>query len=453
MAANYTVPPIIGQLKLNNGRVATFYETDRAGYERALASGATTVGPPPADTTVVDGKQVATTENVLPSADTVTTGESQATGAQPGFNTGIRLPDETGAVSSIQRNPETGELYDARGLQAPTSGGVGAGTSSNSFNSRGSDNNPGPNTAATQQVLAVFSASNVNQLIPTQPNQLDQYASYTYGISWYLLSEEQFAAMVKAQKANVSGWQLLMQSGGAATKGRSPAFPVDYYMDDLEISSKIWGGGKNAANNAVDIRFRVTEPNGITLIQSLFNAVKSVYGATPTTSGTNDTPNYLTAQYCLVIQFYGYDVNGNLVAPAKGTYSTNSSSASGGYGQTAVITKYYPFTLTDIKFTVANKAIEYSIFGKPIPMKYNSSTDRGTIPHDFVMTGQTVNQLLNGKPITVKNTTDPGARKDQPAPVNQAVAASVAIDQANAGVDANGNFTGDTTSPFNVVGA
>jgi hypothetical protein len=335
--------------------------------------------------------------------------------------------------------------------QAPTSGGTGAGTSSNAFESKGSDNNPGPNTAATQQVLAVFSTSNANQLIPTQPNQLDQYASYTYGIGWYLLSPAQFTAMVETQRANVTGWQLLMQSGGAAAAGRSPAFPVDYYMDDLEISSKIWGGGKNAANNAVDIRFRVTEPNGITLIQSLFNAVKSVYGAVPTTSGTADAPNYLTAQYCLVIQFYGYDVNGNLVAPAKGTYSTNSGSASGGYGQTAVITKYYPFTLTDIKFTVANKAIEYSIFGKPIPMKYNSSTDRGTIPHDFVMTGQTVNQLLNGKPITTRNTTDRGARQDQPAPVNQTVAASVVVEQSRAVVDANGNFTGETTSPTTVV--
>jgi hypothetical protein len=338
--------------------------------------------------------------------------------------------------------------------QAPTSGGVGAGTSSNAFESKGSDNNPGPNTAATQQVLAVFSTSNANQLIPTQPNQLDQYASYTYSISWYLLSPAQFTAMVTAQKANVTGWQLLMQSGGAAAKGRSPAFPVDYYMDDLEISSKIWGGGKNAANNAVDIRFRVTEPNGITLIQSLFNAVKSLYGAAPTTSGTADAPNYLTAQYCLVIQFYGYDANGNLVAPAKGTYNANSSSAGGGYGQTAVITKYYPFTLTDIKFTVANKAIEYSIFGKPIPMKYNSSTDRGTIPHDFVMTGQTVNQLLNGKPITTRNTTDRGARQDQPSPPNPATSPSpgqtVNDISASAGVDANGNFTGETASPFQV---
>jgi hypothetical protein len=435
--ANYTVPPIIGTLKLNNGRVATFYETERGSFERALASGATPVDPPPANTTVVDGNQVSTSADVPPPAETVTTAQSQATPQPP------TPPTQPGSTNARDDAP----------TQAPTSGGVGAGTSSNAFESKGSDNNPGPNTAATQQVLAVFSTSNANQLIPTQPNQLDQYASYTYSISWYLLSPAQFTAMVTAQKANVTGWQLLMQSGGAAAKGRSPAFPVDYYMDDLEISSKIWGGGKQMANNAVDIRFRVTEPNGITLIQSLFNAVKSVYGAVPTTSGTNDTPNYLTAQYCLVIQFYGYDANGNLVAPAKGTYSTNSSSASGGYGQTAVITKYYPFTLTDIKFTVANKAIEYSIFGKPIPMKYNSSTDRGTIPHDFVMTGQTVSQLLNGKPITTRNTTDRGARQDQPAPVNQAVAASVVVQQSQAGVDANGNFTGETASPFTVVGA
>jgi hypothetical protein len=47
-------------------------------------------------------------------------------------------------------------------------------------------------------------------------------------------------------------------------------------------------------------------------------------------------------------------------------------------------------------------------------MKYNSSTDRGTIPHDFTMTGQTVNQLLNGKPITVQNTAASGERVTTP---------------------------------------
>ena len=342
-----------------------------------------------------------------------TTGETQATPAGGFFKSWLAAP--TGTVKNDVFSSQNVDALGNQGgpsatddapVKAPTQKGVGTGTGQ-----QGSDDTPGPNTASTQQALAVFSTSNANQLIPTQPNQLDQYASYTYGISWYVLSEAQFKTMAKTQQANVAGWQLLMQSGGAPVKGRSPAFSVDYYMDDLEISSKIWGGGKNAANNAVDIKFRVTEPNGITLIQSLFNAVKSVYVAAPTTSGSTDAPNYLTAQYCLVIQFYGYDADGNLVSPAKGTYNT-----SGGYGQTAVITKYYPFTLTDIKFTITkDKAIEYSIFGKPIPMKYNSSTDRGTIPHAFTMTGQTVNQLLNGKPITTQNTASDG-RNTKPTP-------------------------------------
>ena len=49
-SANYTVPPPIGTLRLNNGRVATFLEPDRASYERALASGATPVNSEPQKT-------------------------------------------------------------------------------------------------------------------------------------------------------------------------------------------------------------------------------------------------------------------------------------------------------------------------------------------------------------------------------------------------------------------
>jgi hypothetical protein len=381
MAANYTVPPIIGTLKLNNGRVATFYETERGSYDRALASGATTVEPPPADTTVVDGETVSATANVPPPADIVTTGQSQST---PANNANDDAP-----------------------IQAPTSGGVGAGTGQ-----QGGDDTPGPSTAITQQAMAVFSTSSNQSLIQTQPNQLDQYASYTYSISWYLLSIAQFNAMKKSSRPNVSGWQLLMQSGGAPAKGRSPAFPVDYYMDDLEITSSIWGGGKKMYNNAMALKFRVTEPNGITLIQSIFNAVDAVYGG----GVSGGKPNYLTAHYALVIQFYGYDSNGNLVAPVKG-------GDNGGYSQSAVITKYYPFQLVDIKFSVVSRAIEYAITGAPAPYRLNSSSDRGTIPTNFTMTGQTVDQLLNGKPISVRETaaTGQGELVGPPAPYVQSL--------------------------------
>jgi hypothetical protein len=339
--------------------------------------------------------------------------------------------------------------------QASTSGGVGAGTSPNSSASIGADNNTRP-TQAT--IAANVSTAALNQLIPTQANQLDQYGSYTYSLGWYLLSPAQFNDMMRSGKPNVSGWQLLMQSGGAPIAGRSPAFPDDYYMDDLEITTKTPLGGTGLAHSAVDLRFKVTEPNGITLIQNLFQAVQSVYrnaqqpqtntgAAVAKSPTTTKTVNYLQAQYCLVIQFFGYDSSGNLVAPVTGSLASDAQTTS----QSAVIIKYYPFRLVDIRFQLANRAVEYVITAKPVGQSYGFVTDRGTVPFPFTMTGETVEQLLNGPKISVP--ADSGERTSQPVPnnIDSFAQQSAITDASQAQVDANGNFTGDTTSPFNVV--
>ena len=346
-----------------------------------------------------------------------------------GNPTGV-MPTQT--IGQSQATPK------ASNVSAPSQPGTGAGTTDSTVTSVNNDDNPIP-TGPTTQFAVSQSTASMNQLIATQPNQLDQYASYTYSISWYVLSPAQYNDAITTQQPNVNGWQLLMQSGGAPIKGRSPAFPLDYYMDDLEIESVIPFGGTNMANSATNIRFKVTEPNGITLIQNIFNAVTAVYKNQQSQPDAIDgVPNYLTAQYCLLIEFYGYDSQGKLVAPAKGSSS--------GYGQQAIIAKYYPFRIMDIKFSVAARAIEYNITGKPIPYSYNSSTDRGTIPFPFTMTGQTVEQLLNGSPIaasdtagaTATNTADPGTRKTTPAP-NQGIAPApfVAPVQAGGGLNQN----------------
>jgi len=341
--------------------------------------------------------------------------------------------------------------------QAPTSSGVGAGTTGSSATSVNADDNPTPTSASRQTTISASTAT-LNQLIPTQPNQLDQYASYTYALSWYLLSTDQFNDMVASQKPNVAGWQLLMQSGGAPIKGRSPAFPLDYYMDDLEITTLIPNGGVRFAHSATDLKFKVTEPNGITLIQNLFNAVQRVYknsqqsqtntsnnGAPVAKSATaNLTFNYLQAHYCMFIEFYGYDKDGNLVAPAKGAFNTSANS--GGYGQTAVIKKYYPFRIVDIKFQIASRAIEYIITAKPPAQSYGFTTDRGTVPYAFTMAGATVQQLLNGDKVTEggasTGTSDPGARKDTPTPAIPATLPSIVTGQDNPLATADGmDFT------------
>jgi len=241
-------------------------------------------------------------------------------------------------------------------------------------------------------------------------------------------------------------------------------------MDDLEILTKTPGGGTKQAHSAVDIKFKVIEPNGITLIESIFNAVQSLYKnskQSQTNTSNNGAPaaqsadgistfNYLQAHYCMVIQFYGYDKDGNLVSPIKG--ASNAGAGSSGYGQVANIIKYYPFRLTDIKFQIANRAIEYAISAKPIGQSYAYTTDRGTITHGFTMTGQTVEQLLNGPRVVspVAGTRSTDGRQDQPTPPAQSATpapagSSVNDTRVNAGVDALGNFTGETQNPFAVI--
>jgi hypothetical protein len=347
--------------------------------------------------------------------------------------------------------------------QAPTSGGVGAGTTSSGTTSKRNDDNPGPSSNSTQQIINTAFA---NQRIVAQPNVLDQYASYTYSIGWYVLTPEQYNQM-SAPGFNTGAWSLLVQSGGAATAKRNQFFPDDYYIDDLEIETFLMGHGTGMSTNGQEIRFKVVEPNGITLIQNLYRAVVAAYtkptpaagasatatGTTATANQTNQTPNYGAAQYCLIIEFYGYDSNGKLVAPATGQVSTEGQASN--TSPRAVIKKYYPFIIQNLTFRTVANAVEYNIVANAIPYDTAGSQSRGTIPFAFALAGQTVSQLLQGGPApAATSTADPGARKTTVAPnVDNAINAGVNIDASQAQVDANGNFTGETTNPFNAVGA
>jgi len=279
------------------------------------------------------------------------------------------------------------------------------------------DDNTRPNSNSTAQIIN----ASFNQRIRPEPNVLDEYASYTYAITWYLLTPDQYNEMVRSKKKNCASWQLLMQSGGAPTAsagttgstplvaGRNKFFDLDYYMDDLEIESIIPLKGTGAANTATNIRFKVTEPNGITLIENLSKAVKTLYKE----KNVDKNANYPMAQYCLVVRFYGYNENGELVT--TGRRGTN--------GQTnltdprAIVEKFYPFVITNIKFRIPKSSVvEYAVEGKPIPHFYNKSQDRGSIPFAFELVGQTVEQILQGKPVGTVYPASPGERRDTPTP-------------------------------------
>jgi hypothetical protein len=293
----------------------------------------------------------------------------------------------------------------------------------------GAGEDSGQTASNTQRILNSF---NKTRFVPKN-NILDQYASYTYNIAWYLMPLDGLTALKTTGKPNYASYSLLMQSGGASTApnaevARNEFFQLDYYIDNLEIKSKISGKGTGRSNNTTEIAFTVTETTGITLIDNLYNAVQSVY--------KNSGVPYVSAVYLLAIRFYGYDENGKIVQ------------ASNGDNNNAVVEKFMPFQLSELNFSVGNKLVEYSIKAKPLIYNIAYGSNLGVIKKQIQITGATVKDLLmNGIPGAEVSAADGRISTPRPPapPVSEA-----AVVGTNAVVDENGSFTGESASPFQV---
>ena len=337
-------------------------------------------------------------------------------------------PSNVNAFTSLTLG-QTAAQYEQE-IRSNISGFAPTGKLAPGIGARGDDGVPVTGNSTKDIINRVFQAS-TNQRIYTQPNVLDDYASYTYQLSWYLLDPDQYNEIQKSPKINPATWQLLMQSGGApgspnpdpsssiALPGRSPLFPVDFYLDDLEMLTKAPGRGTNMPVTTSEIKFKVIEPNGITLINRIYKAVASLYGPgsnspeldpgaytdiVKNVKGVNSTPpNYTTAVYVMGIKFYGYDNAGNLIAPLLGKYSPKLTKGQAGPTDDtyAIVQKYIAFKTTEIKFRTGlgqySKGLEYYIKGSPVALNYAFGQNRGTIPFTFELSGTTVKDLLIGK--------------------------------------------------------
>jgi hypothetical protein len=141
----------------------------------------------------------------------------------------------------------------------------------------------------------------------------------------------------------------------------------------------------------------VLEPNGISFLNNLDRAVQDFLGG-----AENKKKNWSAQIYLLVIRFYGYDVDGNLVQPIARRAGVTDNQAA--------VEKFIPFTINNIDFKVANKLVEYQIAGTVPGTATGFSTNRGSIPQNFQFQGTTVKDILVG---TVVQQTASEAAGDQ----------------------------------------
>ena len=348
--------------------------------------------------------------NTGPTNAAVQPTEDNPAGAETGTDAPVKTTEQTQAINT---NSNSG-----RPPVAPTTNESAAETA-RLASQNSATINPGVAAAKDDNVPArtvqntVDAGDNGDVKIVPQPNILDDYYSYTYSASVYLLTETQYARLQNSKNKTVDGYYLLFQSGGAPNNkgdirpppavtvtparnsrdaqrqaserqagitngvptevesdgsdgGRNPFFPDDFYIDSISIKSVIAGKATGSAHNVAEMKFTVIEPNGITLLDNLYKAVQNV--APRDAAGK---VNYTAATYLMVLRFYGYDQDGTLVQVAA------KVDAEGTSDRTAVVEKFIPFKIANINWSVGSKLVSYEWECVPPGMMIAGGTIRG----------------------------------------------------------------------------
>jgi hypothetical protein len=285
------------------------------------------------------------------------------------------------------------------------------------------DDNLAKSRVNTEQQANVSGNLKTDTTITPQSNVLDKFASTTWAASVYLLSPSQYKDLVLSKKKRVNGYNLLFQSGGApinvggfqgalatgqqsrttatggnetvapgipgaaqADAGRNPAFDLDFYMDSLTIENAIQGKSTQSAHSVTTLKFNVIEPGNISLLDRLYKAVQDMAQRESITSAVN----YASVQYLLVVRWYGYDIDGNLIAGSAAPAPDGKSDPN------AIVEKFIPFTIRKINWSVNTKLTNYEFDCAAINESIPGSTRRGSVPYDVQLAAGTVGQLLNG---------------------------------------------------------
>lgn len=229
--------------------------------------------------------------------------------------------------------------------------------------------------------------------ITAKPNPLAKLASMTYTISLYLMTPNEYRNMLNSQRKSITTESLIIQSGGidkspvAGVGRRNPFFKYDYYLDDLSIMSQIGTQSGARAHNAVEMEFKIIEPNGITLLPTLRDAVREHL------RNNDPTLTYVQAYYLMVIRFYGYDANGQLISGSQ------LGQTEIGSDRDSIVEKWIPFQISELNYKIASRNVEYRIKASIPQTTVGYSSAYGTIPFDFELKAPDIATLLNGKPL------------------------------------------------------
>lgn len=221
-------------------------------------------------------------------------------------------------------------------------------------------------------------------------NPLGNFSSYTYNIGLYLMDPTDYNKFIEGDHSIVKNFELIVQSGGITNGVNSPratGFDLDFYIDNLEITTLINSKETGDSSNSVNCSFQVVEPYGFTFPTKLINAVKATNNNklnAGTGADVNATLNSLQSHFMIMIKFYGYDINGKLISGVDYPQSDVKRS-----DDQAVFERAFPVIIKKFNFRLDNKTVVYNIQAVLVSEQVSKGVKRG--------------KIQTGKPIVAKD--------------------------------------------------
>jgi LysM repeat protein len=251
--------------------------------------------------------------------------------------------------------------------------------------------------------IKVDTPSGSNKVAPLRANPLSAFSSSTYNISLYMINPDTYNLYSKGQKIP-NDWKLICRSGGiqgntthemdgsvSSTSQfgeRAEGFELDCYIDNLVIKTAISSKETLSACNSFDFTFQIHEPYGFSLPTRLIKAASKVQAASKIQRSVNESITALQTQYLLVIRFYGYDKDGNVMKSSDRSENVTDPSAS--------FERSFPITIYGFDFKLDPKMVTYNVKAKLANEQYALGQTKLKISENITLTGETVKDVLQG---------------------------------------------------------
>lgn len=207
-------------------------------------------------------------------------------------------------------------------------------------------------------------------------NPLHDYENYTYNISLHAITVEQFNNLTESPSGYIPQNVLIAGAGKYSENfKRNVNFLEDFYFDDLKINTIVNTTSRSKFSNVIDLKFKIIEPNGFTLIQRLITACES-----PVSQGGVGGQNYLKQPFILQIDFYG------------------SRDGEIGAGLIPNQTKLIPIRLIGMQTRIGTQGTEYTV--QATPYNHTAFDPRYIVtPAAFTMKAATVADIFQNSNV------------------------------------------------------